>query len=275
MGKLKLTLGYIRYSLWKKSKGKKVLGDHADVNDIKMYYETCGSGEPLLFLHGGTAFIESYMFQIPFFSKNYRIIAVDSRAHGRSTDSEKPLSYSLMASDVLYLLDFLNIKKTNIIGWSDGGIIGIELAIKHPEIINKLILIGASTHYEGMHESFIKKIKDASADNWIDPMAVDIYRKMAPDPAHVSVLIEKIKQLWLTEPVYTQKQIASIKSPTLVITGKDEELIKEEHTISIAQTIPGAKLELIPNTGHYCPMEDPKSVNRLIGEFLAQQSTTE
>jgi pimeloyl-ACP methyl ester carboxylesterase len=268
MGRLKMTIGYTRYSLWKLLKGKKAKGHYADVNDIKMYYETYGKGEPLLFLHGGTAFIESYMFQIPFFSKNYFVIAVDSRAHSRTTDSEQPLSYSLMASDMLGLLDCLNIKKTNLVGWSDGGIIGLELAIKHPDFINKLVLIGASTHHKGLHENFMEMVKKAIADNWLEPMAIDMYKKTAPDPGHVSVLIEKIKKLWLTEPEYTQKEISSIKAPTLVITGKNEESIKEEHTKNIAQTIPNAKLELIPNTGHFCPVEDPKTVNRLISNFL-------
>jgi pimeloyl-ACP methyl ester carboxylesterase len=268
MGKLGTAIGYMKYSLWKSLKGKRAKGHYAEVNDIRMYYEIYGKGEPVLFLHGGTAFIESFMFQIPFFAKYYRVIAADSRAHGRTKDSEQPLSYRLMASDISCLLDIVNIKKTNIVGWSDGGIIGLELAMRHPERINKMVLIGASTHYEGLHENFLEKVKKASADNWIEPMAVDIYKKMAPDPAQIIVLIEKIKTLWLTEPAYTQEEISSIKAPTLVITGINEELIKPEHTMNIAQTIPNSQLEFVPNTGHFCPMEDPKRVNRLIFDFL-------
>ena len=173
-----------------------------------------------------------------------------------------------MAFDILGLLDCLNINKTNLVGWGDRGIIGLELAIKHPDFINKLVLIGASTHHEGLHENFMEMVKLATADNWLEPMAVDMYKKIAPDPAHVSVLIEKIKKLWLTEPEYTQKEISSIKAPTLIITSKNEELINEEHTKNIAQTIPNAKLDLIPNSGHFCPVEDPKTVNRLIIDFL-------
>ena len=188
MGNLGMTIGYMRYSLWKTLKGKRAKGHYADVNDIRMYYETYGKIEPLLFLHGGTAFKESYMFQIPFFTKKYWVITVDSRAHGRSTDSEQPLSYSIMASEILGLLDCLNIKKTNLVSWSDGGIIG--------------------------------------------------------------------------------KEISSIKAPTLVITGKNEELVKEEHTKNFSRTIPNAKLELVSNTGHFCPMEDPKTVKRLINDVL-------
>ena len=268
MVKLAMTLGYMRYSLWKSRQGKNAKDNYANVNDIKMYYEVYGKGEPLLFLHGGTGFIESFMFQIPVFAKNYRVIAADSRAHGRSTDSNQSLSYSLIASDVLGLLNSLSINKTNLVGWSNGGIIGLELAIKHPNIINKLVLIGASTHHEGLYEKFKEQVQKASADDWIEPMVIDIYRKMAPDPEHISVLIEKIKQLWLTEPHYKQQEISSIQAPTLVIAGENEELIKEEHTKNLAHTIPNAVLEIIPKTGHFCPMEDRKTVNKLISEFL-------
>ncbi len=143
-----------------------------------MYQEKYGKGEPV-FLHGCTAFIESYMFQISFLAKNYMVIVVDRRAHG----------------------------------------------------INKLVLIGTSTQYERLH-------------------------------------VEKIKNLLLTEPQYTGKAISSIKSPTLVITGKNEELVKQEHTKHIAQRIPNAKLELLLNTDHFCRIEDPKKVNRRISDFL-------
>src|SRR5512137_1463851 len=106
-------------------------GKYVSVNDIKVYYEVYGEGEPLLLLHGNGGSIENFTYQIPELSRHFKVIAVDSRAQGRTSDSDQEISYALMASDMSELIDKLNLGKVNVVGWSDGGNIGLELAFAH------------------------------------------------------------------------------------------------------------------------------------------------
>jgi len=123
------------------------VGKYADVNGIKVYYEIYGAGEPLLLLHGNSGSIENFVYQIPELSKHFRVIAVDSRAQGKSTDSDKEITYALMASDMSALIDKLNLGSVHVVGWSDGGIVGLELALAHPQQVKKLVTFGANyTH---------------------------------------------------------------------------------------------------------------------------------
>ena len=123
-------------------------GKYVDVNDIRVYYEVYGEGEPLLLLHGNGGSIENFIYQIPELSKHFKVIAVDSRAQGRSSDSDREISYALMASDMSDLIDKLNLGKVNIVGWSDGGNVGLELAFAHPEKVLKVVAFGANYTHE-------------------------------------------------------------------------------------------------------------------------------
>ena len=123
-------------------------GKYIDVNDIKVYYEIYGEGEPLLLLHGNSGSIENFIYQIPELSKHFKVIAVDSRAQGRTSDSDQEITYALMASDMSELIDKLNLGKVNVVGWSDGGNIGLELAFAHPEKVLKVVAFGANYTYE-------------------------------------------------------------------------------------------------------------------------------
>ena len=125
-------------------------GHYAKVNDIKIYYETLGKGPPLLMLHGGTVSSECWSAQLEPFARHFQLILPDSRGHGRSTDSDQPFSYAVMASDMVELLNQLKIKSTLLCGWSDGGIIGLHLSIHHPGLIKRQILIGVNFHVNGL-----------------------------------------------------------------------------------------------------------------------------
>ena len=278
----KLTASSFSYYIWRFFQSNEIKKRYFNVNGINLYYESIGSegGIPLIFLHGGSAFIDSFMGQLPFFASKkrcksnstyYHIIAVESRGHGRSTDSEARFSYSLMADDVLSLLNYLKIDKASIIGWSDGGIIGLDLAIRYPDRIHKLVLVGTNFNLTGLVPAFQEELKYASAKNWIEPSAVWMYKwksrykKPKPDP---DIFIKKIAKMWLTEPNYSEEQIKTIKCPTLVMTGQNEEYIFESHTRQLAQLLQNAQLELIPNSGHECLMEQRKLCNSIIDEYL-------
>ena len=139
MGVIKILLGKVKFNTWKK---KHITEDYVNIGDIRMYYAMFGTGEPVILLHGGMTDHSSWFFQIKELAKHFRIITPDTRAHGRTTDSDKPLSYQLFASDITQLMEKLGIKKASFIGWSDGGCTSLVLALKCPELVNKLILIG-------------------------------------------------------------------------------------------------------------------------------------
>jgi len=242
------------------------VGQMAAINGIQIYYEVHGSGPALILLHGGLGNAGYWQNQIPVFAKNYMVIAMDSRGHGRSTFNETQIGYAVMAADVLALMDYLKIDKADIVGWSDGGIIGIDLAIHHPERLNKVVAYGANYIPEGVNpdigtnERFNAYIEQAAGD----------YQKLAADPTQWDAFLENIGQMWATEPNYTPEQLATITTPILVLDGEEEEAILTEHTIEMQGLIPGSELHLIPGTGHFAMWEKAEEFNQIILDYLAK-----
>jgi pimeloyl-ACP methyl ester carboxylesterase len=238
----------------------------APVNDIKMYYEIHGHGAPLILLHGGLGNTGYWENQIPALSQKYKVIAVDSRGHGRSTFSGQQISYALMASDVIALMDYLGIRKAHLLGWSDGGIIGLDLAIKHPERLDKLIAYGANYNPSGLRADVgeNKRFKD-----YVEKAAKD-YQALSPDPSRWDAFQKNLGQMWASEPNFTAEQLHRITVPTLILDGDNDEAIITEHTKELAGLIPQSKLILIAGTGHFAPLEKQEEFNRIALDFLAR-----
>ena len=183
-----------------------------NINDVCIYYETYGAGTPVLVLHGGLASIESMSHQIRALANSHFVIAADSRGHGRSTDSSAPLSYSLMSYDMLKLLDRLQVDRVDVVGWSDGGIIGLELAIHHPKRIRRLVAISANYDVKGL-------LQTSTADTEIRRVPLR-YKLLARDPAHWPALYRKVVTMWQTQPHYTLSDLENVKVPTLIMAGE-------------------------------------------------------
>ena len=220
---------------------------YTDINGLKMYYEVKGEGNPLLVLHGGTGSIESMTKIIDYFSESYRVIANDREGHGKTSDTDKEFSYSRMTDNTVKLLDHLNLKQVNVIGYSDGGIIALELAMRYPERIKKAVYVGTNYHHNGMPD----EIKD-----WI----------------RQSDLSEKIKKLWLTQPTFSIEDLKKIKCPSLILIG-DRDGTYLEHTISLYRNIENAELSIIPDASHAVLDEKPKLVHAIMEEFLKSKNT--
>ncbi len=242
--------------------GRLKLDDGAEI-----YYEIHGRGRPLLLLHGGFGFSDTFFRQIPVLAEKYTIIAPDSRAQGRSTGSDEPLTYELMADDMIRLLDHLHIERTAVVGFSDGGIIGLDLARRHPERLERLVAIGANFHPDGLTTQALEAAEGTGSLDY--HLLVRVFHRLhARTPDRWPIMVGLIHRLWLTQPQWTEDDLAAIRAPTLVMAGEDEEFIRREHTLALHRAIPGALLYIVPGTGHTAPMKRPDVVNQLIVDFL-------
>jgi pimeloyl-ACP methyl ester carboxylesterase len=247
------------FYVWKFISGKAHGGQCANINNVCIYYETYGAGPPVLVLHGGLGSIEGMSYQIMALATSHFVVAADSRGHGRSTDSNVPLSYSLMSDDMLKILDRLQIHRVDVVGWSDGGIIGLDLAMRHPERIRKLVAISANYDVGGLLVSPTLATEI--------PRAPLSYKLFAPDPAHWPALYRRVVTMWQTEPHYTLNDLGHIRAPTLVMAG-ERDIIKREHTDQLAKAISGSQEVIIEGGTHAVPFEKPELVNSNILRFL-------
>ena len=237
-------------------------GKHYKVRGFSMYCETYGNGEPLLFIHGNGGSINAFVKQIPYFSIKYKVIVADSRAHGKSVDKSDSLSYEMMADDYAALLTAMNIDSVNIVGWSDGGIIGLLIAIRHPAKVRKLVITGANLQ------------PDSSAIYPEDYIYVEntykTYMKMfhenLPKTPQDSTTFKYLKLL-VEQPHIPYTDLHKITAPTLVI-GGDHDIILPSHTVNIFEHIPNANLWIMPNAGHSTLARYTNEFNTKVEIFL-------
>jgi Predicted hydrolases or acyltransferases (alpha/beta hydrolase superfamily) len=237
---------------------------YAPVNGIEMYYQVFGKGEPVLLIHGGLGHGDVWSAQVADLSKDHTVIVADSRGHGRSTRNADPYGYDLMASDYLALLDYLKVDKTALVGWSDGGIIGIDIAMTHPERLTRLFAHAANVTTDGVDPGVET---DKTFGAYIERSGRD-YAKMSKTPGEYDAFVEQIGQMWASQPSWTKEQLEKITVPTAIVVGDHDEAIKREHTEYIASVIPGAKLVILDNTSHFAMLQDPEGYNRAVRDFI-------
>lgn len=233
-------------------------GNYANISGIKMYYEIYGKGNPLLLIHGNGGSIQSFMYQIPYFAQNYKVIAVDSRSQGKSVDTQDSLSFEMMADDFDALLNVLHIDSCCVLGWSDGGINGLLLAIRHPDKVKKLAITGANLWPDSTSIS-------AADYNW-GMSYYDTLQKM-PQTTEIANSLKLVK-LDCFEPHITTEQLKQIKCPSLII-GGDHDIILTQHTVTIAQSIPGAFLWILPNSSHSTLIDYKDRFNEVVRDFFS------
>ena len=233
-------------------------GKYIQHRGFKMYYEVYGKGEPLLIIHGNGGSINNFENQIPYFSKNYQVILADSRAHGKSIDQGDSLNYEIMTDDLNALLDTLHIDSCNVIGWSDGGIEGLLLAIRHPKKVKKLAVTGANL------------IPDAilSTDPWVVETVISAIDSLKKLPVSFETKRQlKLQRLLINEPHITHAALQTIACPTLVI-GGDQDVIMPRHTLEIAENIKKSNLWILPNSGHSTPLAYKDLFNETVRTFF-------
>jgi pimeloyl-ACP methyl ester carboxylesterase len=240
---------------------------HAELNGIRLYYAEIGHGSPVVVLHGGLANSDYLGSQVQALAARHRVIVVDSRGHGRSTRDDQPFGYDLMTDDVVALLDRLKIQKANIVGWSDGAIIGLDMAMRHPARVGRIFAFGANTQTSGLKEGFDKNPVFAA----YMARARQEYARLSPTPDQYDAFQEQIGKMWENQPNWTDAQLRTIRSPVLVVDGDHDEGIRREHTEYIARTIPGARLLILPNLSHFAFLQDPVLYNTEMLDFLGDR----
>ncbi|HEU0218851.1 MAG TPA: alpha/beta hydrolase [Stellaceae bacterium] len=237
----------------------------APVNGIKIWYATFGpaSGEPVILLHGGLANANYWGNQVRALGSQYHVIVMDSRGHGRSTRDRQPYGYDLMASDVVGLMDFLHIQKAAIVGWSDGAIIGLDIALHHPERLTKLFAFAANSDPSGVAD-----IDKSPVFNAFIARAEKEYENLSPTPSEYKAFLEQIEKMWQTQPDWTADDLKKITTPTWIVDADHDEAIKRENTEFMAASIPGAGLLIQPAVSHFSFIQDPDQFSADVLHFL-------
>lgn len=231
-------------------------GKYIDVNGVKLYYEIYGEGEPVLMIHGNGGSFICFRNQVAEFSKHHKVILVDCRGRGKSSYQKGvELTFDLQVEDMNLFLEKLNVPKTNIVGWSDGGIIGLLMAIKYPEKVNKLITSGANIFPEGVND--------------FDDMKKTVLELESKNKNHKYDLEIDLNKLDLNYPQLKFSDLNVIKSKTLIMAG-DHDFIKAEHTLKIYESIPNAQLAILPNSSHFIPENSASLFNEMVLKFLMQ-----
>jgi pimeloyl-ACP methyl ester carboxylesterase len=247
--------------------------DRVDANGLITYYEALGAGEPLALLHGGFCTVETFAGLAPLLAERYRVIMPERRGHGRTPDVEGPITYELMAQDTIAFLDALGVSAAHLVGWSDGAMVALLMAMQRPDLARTLVMIGQPVNLNGIQPEMIGMLQMESMPDMLPPMLEETYAAVSPDgPEHWAVVKDKLWQMIRTEPTLELRELETVDIPTLLIVA-DHDFATLEHEQAMQQAFPDARLEVVPNATHGLPMEQPEVVSRLVLDFLETASS--
>jgi pimeloyl-ACP methyl ester carboxylesterase len=239
--------------------------DVVTANGVPIFFAQYGEGPTVLLLHGGLANSSYWGLQIPALAEKFSVIVMDTRGHGRSPMTSNKFGYNLFADDAAELLAKLGIVSTSIIGWSDGAITGLQLAITRPALVSRLFAFGANTTVAGL--------KPGGARTRVFGLFASRckaeYARIAPHPERWPQLSSGLGAMWRSEPNFTSQQLATIKSATVISDGEYDEIIRREHTEEISREIPNARLMIQPDVSHFAMLQNPAQFNRALDETLS------
>lgn len=248
-------------------------GSYARVNGLRMYYETLGAGPPLVLLHGGVLTLDrTFGALIPTLAMDHLIIGVELQGHGHTADSEREMTLASLAGDVEALLARLGVAQADFFGFSLGGMVSMELAVRRPALAGKLILVSVPSRLDGYHagtrpgaaEPDLYRLPNAADGQQME----DDYRRVAPDPDHFRQHLAKTSAVVAAFRGWTADELASLRAPTLLVVG-DHDFVRVEHAAEMLELIPDAQLAVIPGARHTEVMRRPDQLLPLIGPFLA------
>jgi len=250
-------------------KGK---GHYADVNGIKLYYEIQGSGKPLVLLHGGLGAIEMFGPNLAALAKGRQVIGVDLQGHGRTADIDRPLSVQFMADDIAALIKHLGLQSADIMGYSLGGGVALQTAIRHPEVVNKLVVVSTPFRRNGFYPDILAQqgqVTAAAAEQMKQTPMYQMYASLAPRPQDWARLLGKIGDAMKVDFDLTD-QIKGIKARTLIVAG-DADIFPPAHAVEMFALLgggqrdagwdgsgrPKSRLAILPGVTHYTMGTEP------------------
>jgi pimeloyl-ACP methyl ester carboxylesterase len=238
---------------------------------VKTWYELEGEGDPLLLLHGGFCTNDTWGPQRPEFVAKYKVYLPERRAHGHTPDVEGPLSYQDMARDTADFIGSVPGGPAHLVGWSDGGIVALLVAIARPDLVKKLVVIGANFRPAAQISVAPEMLEHMSPDEPGLSVFRSMYEAASPDgPDHWPVVVAKLLDMYRTEPDISLEALAGISAPTLVLVA-DDDMMTLEHTVALYQAVPNSELAVVPGTSHALLMEKPGLANRIILDFLGTE----
>jgi pimeloyl-ACP methyl ester carboxylesterase len=252
-------------------------GAHVAVNGMQMYYEVSGEGEPLIVLHG--SYMNTMGGIIPTLAETNKVYALELQGHGRTTDIDRPITYQSLADDVAAFMDAVGLKKADVFGYSMGAITGLQLAIRHPEKVERLVFVSGAYDFEGWQKAFRKFIPQMNVEMFLGmPALVEPHRKLSPDPDGFAKLAEKLIQLE-KEPMAWEAEVRALKMPVLIVTG-DADAATLEHSVQMfrllgggvmgdmGEKLPQSRLAVMPATSHTAVITQVDLLMGFIAPFL-------
>jgi len=248
-----------------------IVQEYVDAGGLRTYYEAEGSGDPLVMLHGGFASVRTFAGFTPIVAERYRVFSPERRGHGRMPDIEGPITYEIMAADTIAFIDTLGIGPAHVVGWSDGANVGMITAMRRPDLVRKLVLIGTAVNFDGA-KPWARAMTEHLTVDHLPPMLIDDYAALSPDGCdHFPIVFDKLSRAIVDAP-QTLADLARISAPTLVMAG-DDDLVAVEHLEAMRTAVQDGQLAIVPGTSHALPLERPDLVARMIFDFLTDQQT--
>ena len=254
------------------------VGDRVEVNGIEMYYEVSGEGDPLIVLHGSAMNIPMMGEIIPKLAETSKVHALELQGHGRSTDIDRPITYPNLADDIAAFMDAVGLRKANVFGYSMGAMAGLQLTIRHPEKVDRLIFVSGVYDFEGWQPAFKEFIPQATAEMFEVPVLMEEHRRLSPNPDGFAALAEKLIQLE-KEPLNWEADVKALKTPVLIITG-DADGATLEHSLAffrllgggvmggMGEPLPQSRLAVMPATSHTAAITQAELLAAFIEPFL-------
>src|SRR5436190_465079 len=243
------------------------MGQYVDIAGVNTWYDAVGEGDPLVLLHGGMVTNDTWAGTLPALAERFGVFAPERRAHGHTADVEGPLSYTAMATDTIGFIETVVKQPAHVVGWSDGGNVGLLVAMARPDLVRKLVAISANLNPQAVLPE-AHGMLDVEADDPSLEMFRSLHAASSPDgPEHWPVVWAKFGEMLSTQPDITPDDLASITAPTLVV-ASDDDMITIEHQLEIYRSIPHSQLAIVPGTSHALVLEKPGVLNQLVLEFL-------
>lgn len=245
------------------------MGTRIDIDGLSTWTETRGTGEKtVVLLHGGLGNSDDILDSIGTgFEQDFRVFAFDRRGHGFTADTDEPFHYDEMATHAIKVLEHLDASssgapsRVHLVGWSDGGIVALLVALRRPDLVDRLVLIGTNFHFDGLVELAL------GGDSPSGSM-LEAYARRSPDGAeHFSVVARKFMTMVTTEPTLTTDDLAGLEHPTLVLVG-DDDMVRLDHTVALYEALPAGRLCVVPGASHVVVIERQRLVAAIITDFL-------